>query len=150
MDDCTPMTRRLTALVSVEAATNRFRFFVVELRAGAGGGATLLKRWGRVGTAGRRVAERFDNAAAADEAYAALLEKRARRGYVEAGEGPLSRLLRAEADLFVQVESAPRFDVGLTLALDSARRKLARMRSSTLRARAASTRQLELPGLLAA
>ena len=141
--------RRMTTLVSVEPSSNRFRFFVVELRAAEAGGAVLFKRWGRVGTAGRRVAEYFDEAAAAEEAFAVLLKKRARRGYVESGAGALSRLLRVEADLAVQVELTPKFDVGLALALAGARRQLVRMRSSTLRARAPSSSQLERAGLAA-
>ena len=148
MDRCASAPRRMTALLSVDPTTNRFRFFVVELRAEVGG-AVLLKRWGRVGTAGRRATERFDNVETAQEAFAVLLEKRARHGYVESGAGPLSVALRVEADLAVEVELAPKFDLGLALALDGVRRKLARMRSSTLRARAPNTTQLELPGLAA-
>lgn len=61
---------QLTILLSVDVEANRFRFFVVELRAREDGSAELHRRWGRIGTDGRRGVEHFSTVRLAESAGA--------------------------------------------------------------------------------
>lgn len=102
----------LTVLVSVKPEENRFRFFVIELRALPDGSAELHRRWGRIGTEGRHASEAFSTLALARAARAALLERRLRRGYVRASRrtanGSLDPLATTEAQLAHALELSRR------------------------------------------
>ncbi len=107
-----------TTLHSVDAAGNRFRFFIVELWAPpVGSGAALRKRWGRIGTEGQSDTLYFDGVDGAKHYAEVLLRRRRKRGYVEVGgDGSDERwkLLELEA--------------GLELRLRAIRRRLRRAR----------------------
>jgi len=90
--------RSRTTLHSVDAAGNRFRFFVIELWAPpVGTGAALRKRWGRIGTEGRSDILYFDELAGAEHYAEVLLRRRRKRGYVEMSS-PQWQLLELEAE----------------------------------------------------
>lgn len=90
--------RSRTTLHSVDAADNRFRFFVIELWAPpVGTGAALRKRWGRIGTDGRSEVLYFDDVAGAEHYAEVLLRRRLKRGYVEVTPSAW-RLLELEAE----------------------------------------------------
>lgn len=69
--------------LSVDAAANRFRFFVLELHV-SGAAAEIRWRWGRLGTPGREGAESYESEVAARDAWDDKRSHRVRRGYVEA------------------------------------------------------------------
>lgn len=88
-------------LLSVDAAENRFRFFVMELHASDDGRVEVRRRWGRVGTDGCQRVEVFDSEAEARVEWERLLRRRASRGYEVAEGGELraaERLLAWERE----------------------------------------------------
>jgi predicted DNA-binding WGR domain protein len=90
--------RSRTVLHSVDAAGNRFRFFVLEVWAPpVGTGAAVRKRWGRIGTEGRDEVLYFDDLPGAEHYAEVLLRRRRKRGYVEVTPSAW-RLLALEAE----------------------------------------------------
>jgi predicted DNA-binding WGR domain protein len=75
------MTSRMMVLHSIEAADNRFRFFVLELRPQPDGRHELARRWGRIGTEGRRAIELVGDLSDVTAAFDRLLKRRLARGY---------------------------------------------------------------------
>nr|WP_118963928.1 WGR domain-containing protein [Komagataeibacter saccharivorans] len=69
------------ALVRVDPAINCWRFSHLSLQPDLFGGTTLVRQWGRIGTAGRQVCERHHDAGPARDALARQLRARRRRGY---------------------------------------------------------------------
>jgi len=97
-----------TTLHSVNAGSNRFRFFIVELWAPpVGVGAALRKRWGRIGTQGRTDTVYFDSVAGAEHYAEVLLRRRRKRGYSEA-DPERWKLLELEAGLEVRLRKIRR------------------------------------------
>jgi predicted DNA-binding WGR domain protein len=66
----------------VDPSRNMRRFYRLDLQPDLFGGVLLLKEWGRIGTQGRIVAERFDEEAPALAALRRQAERKQRRGYV--------------------------------------------------------------------
>jgi len=126
----------LTILLSVEPETNRFRFFVIELRRLPDGSAELHRRWGRIGTQGRHEVEEFSTVPLAETARRTLIERRRRRGYVRADSATLGP---HDLDPLVAWEAH------LTRALDTMRRRLSGRREDLRHHVATDAAQLALP-----
>ena len=62
-------------------ARNMARFYLMELQPDLFGGVLLVKRWGRIGTCGRTVDERYDDEALATAAMQRQAHRKRRRGY---------------------------------------------------------------------
>jgi predicted DNA-binding WGR domain protein len=77
-----PLEARLTR---VDAARNSWRFYEMSVQRDLFGGAVLMRRWGRIGTAGRLRLDLHANEGAAANALGTLLRIRLRRGYRWAG-----------------------------------------------------------------
>ena len=61
---------------------NMARFYVLSIEASLFGDTTLIREWGRIGTAGHRKIELHDSEGAALEALEMWLRRKQRRGYV--------------------------------------------------------------------
>ena len=68
-------------LLRQDAARNMARYYHLELRPDLFGGVVLNRRWGRIGANGQSKLEWFADPAAAQEASAALLARKTKRGY---------------------------------------------------------------------
>jgi len=68
-------------LQRIDAARNMRRFYRLDIEADLFGAFLLLKQWGRIGTRGRIIAERFDSEAPALAALQKQAERKRRRGY---------------------------------------------------------------------
>lgn len=130
---------QLTILLSVDVEANRFRFFVVELRALEDGSAELHRRWGRIGTDGRHGVEHFSTVRLAEAARAELLERRRRRGYVRADLGAARERVRDGLDPLVT------WEVMLAHALERMRRSITERREALRPRKQADAAQLALP-----
>lgn len=64
-----------------EPQHNRHRFYRMYVQPDLFGGCTLLREWGRVGTAGRQMREVFDDEGQAIDALLVMFRKKQRRGY---------------------------------------------------------------------
>ncbi len=64
----------------VDPARNMRRFYQLYIEPDLFGGSLLVKQWGRLGTQGRSVAERFDDQALAVAALQSQAERKRRRG----------------------------------------------------------------------
>lgn len=89
---------QLTILLSVDAEANRFRLFVVELRALEDGSAELHRRGG-IGRTGAMASNTFSTVRLTESARAELLERRRQRGYVRADLGTARERARDGLDL---------------------------------------------------
>ena len=61
---------------------NMARFYVLSIEASLFGDATLIREWGRIGTAGQRKIELHESEDSAKEALEMWLRRKQRRGYV--------------------------------------------------------------------
>ena len=77
-----PIEARLTR---IDAARNAWRFYEMSVQRDLFGGAVLMRRWGRIGTAGRLRLDLYANEGAAANALDRLLRFKVRRGYRWAG-----------------------------------------------------------------
>ena len=68
-------------LRKLDPARNMARFYALDLQRSLFGQAVLVRRWGRIGTYGRRREDWFDDAAAAECAMQSLAGMKTRRGY---------------------------------------------------------------------
>jgi len=68
-------------LQRIGAARNMRRFYAAGLQPTLFGGASVMRYWGRIGTAGRSLVETFDHAEEARAAFAKLVRGKRRRGY---------------------------------------------------------------------
>lgn len=73
-----PVEARLTR---IDAARNAWRFYELSVQRDLFGGAVLIRRWGRIGTAGRLRLDLHANEGAAANALGRLLRFKVRRGY---------------------------------------------------------------------
>lgn len=71
---------RRVVMHSIDPHGNRFRFFVLEIRE-HDGQHQLVRRWGRIGTAGREAVDLTGEPADVAAAWDRVVEKRLRRGY---------------------------------------------------------------------
>jgi predicted DNA-binding WGR domain protein len=65
----------------IDPARNMARFYLMEMQPDLFGGVLLVKQWGRIGTGGRIVDERYGSEASAAEAMNKQDERKRRRGY---------------------------------------------------------------------
>lgn len=68
-------------LIRIDADANVWRFYEMAVQPDLFGGAVLMRRWGRIGTAGRLRLDLFQNAGAAANAMTRLHARRIKRGY---------------------------------------------------------------------
>jgi predicted DNA-binding WGR domain protein len=65
----------------LDPSRNMRRFYRIDIERDLFGGFLLLKQWGRIGTRGRTVAERYDSEVFAAEALQRQVGRKSRRGY---------------------------------------------------------------------
>ena len=68
----------------IDAARNMARFYMLSLEPTLFGEVAVLKHWGRIGTHGRQALSLYPTFAEAEMALARQVERRRKRGYVEA------------------------------------------------------------------
>jgi predicted DNA-binding WGR domain protein len=61
---------------------NMARFYVLSIEVSLFGDVALIREWGRIGTAGQRKIELYDNESRAVEELEAWLRRKQRRGYI--------------------------------------------------------------------
>ena len=66
----------------IDPAKNMRRFYRLDMQPDLFGGIFLMKQWGRMGTRGRIMAERFDDADQAAIALSRQFSRKQRRGYL--------------------------------------------------------------------
>ncbi|RWR29865.1 WGR domain-containing protein [Sinirhodobacter populi] len=77
-------------LLRIDAGCNMRRFYAASVQPTLFGGVSVVRNWGRIGSAGRMRIETFDEADQADDALDKLIRTKRRRGYRSAeaiGEG---------------------------------------------------------------
>jgi predicted DNA-binding WGR domain protein len=67
----------------VDAARNMRRFYELGIQPTLFGGFSLVRAWGRIGSAGQCMVETFDREAEATEVLTRLMRAKRRRGYRE-------------------------------------------------------------------
>jgi predicted DNA-binding WGR domain protein len=67
----------------IDPACNMCRFYRLDMQPDLFGGVLLMKEWGRIGTRGRIMAERYDSEALAADALQRQAARKRRRGYAE-------------------------------------------------------------------
>lgn len=65
----------------VDPDQNMYRFYRMRPQPDLFGGVTLQREWGRIGTAGRQMIDRFEDTGAALDALLDLYRAKCRRGY---------------------------------------------------------------------
>ena len=78
---------RFVHLRRIDPARNMRRFYTLAIQPTLFGGASVIRCWGRIGTAGQSMVETHDRADAAEAAMERLERKKRRRGYGEPGGG---------------------------------------------------------------
>lgn len=68
----------------IDPEQNMRRFYRMRVQPDLFGGASLMREWGRIGSAGRQMIDHFDDTGSAVDALLALLRTKKRRGYREA------------------------------------------------------------------
>ncbi|MFT8932913.1 MAG: WGR domain-containing protein [Acetobacter syzygii] len=77
-------------LQRIRAEHNEWRYYAMSIQPDLFGGALLMRRWGRIGTAGRLRLDQFPDEGAAANALAHHARQKLRRGYrVIAQNAPL-------------------------------------------------------------
>lgn len=74
-------------LTRTDPARNMARFYALHLTPTLFGEWSLVREWGRIGQGGTVRQELFQGRAAAEQAFAQILERKQRRGYVTAASG---------------------------------------------------------------
>ncbi len=67
--------------VSVDPATNCFRFYSLSWQPMLFGGGALIRTWGRIGSTGRTLETIYEDRASAQALVEQLVKRRLRRGY---------------------------------------------------------------------
>ncbi len=70
-----------TTLYRIDPDQNMHRFYTVATQANLFGGQTVLRSWGRIGSAGQTRLEFFDDLASAERAAKSMLDAKRRRDY---------------------------------------------------------------------
>ncbi|WP_374828343.1 WGR domain-containing protein [Mycoplana dimorpha] len=65
-----------------DSPKNLARFYAISIEATLLGGWAVVRRWGRIGTAGRTLVHLFEDPRDAVSMYLILLARKRRRGYV--------------------------------------------------------------------
>jgi len=65
----------------IDASRNMARYYALSIEPTLFGKASLVRRWGRIGTFGQQKIQLFDNEAGAIDAFHALLREKRARGY---------------------------------------------------------------------
>ncbi len=68
-------------LTSIDPKQNRHRFYHITIQPGLFGNFCLIRRWGRVGSEGRRFSRSFETIEDLNKEIQRLLKMRERRGY---------------------------------------------------------------------
>jgi predicted DNA-binding WGR domain protein len=68
-------------LERTDASENKARFYAMSIEPSLFGDASLLRRWGRIGSTGRRKIHIFENENQAVELFLAIVRKKRARGY---------------------------------------------------------------------
>jgi predicted DNA-binding WGR domain protein len=71
----------------IDPRRNMRRFYALTVQPTLFGGASLVRCWGRIGTAGQSLVETFDKPADTITAFARLERTKRRRGYLDAAGG---------------------------------------------------------------
>lgn len=65
----------------IDPDQNMRRFYRLRLQPDLFGGVSLLREWGRIGTAGRQMIDRFEDAGTAIDALLDIYRAKRKRGY---------------------------------------------------------------------
>jgi predicted DNA-binding WGR domain protein len=76
-----PLFAETVSLVRVRPALNEWRYYRMEVWPDPLGRALLVRQWGRIGTEGRRRLDPHPDSGTANNALAALVRAKRRRGY---------------------------------------------------------------------
>lgn len=68
----------------IDAARNMARFYMLSLEPTLFGEVGILRHWGRIGTRGQQALSLYSTLAEAEKMLARQVERRRKRGYVEA------------------------------------------------------------------
>ena len=68
-------------VVRIDPDQNMRRFYRLHLQPDLFGGVCLLREWGRIGTAGRTMMNRYDDAGQAADALLDIYRSKCKRGY---------------------------------------------------------------------
>lgn len=82
-----------------EPGRNMARFYALSIQGTLFGQACLVRRWGRIGTAGRTVQHSFDDERQAVELFLHLLRAKRMRGYAPPAQGANLRSGRPEQSM---------------------------------------------------
>ena len=75
---------------SIDPGRNLRRFYAFAVQPTLFGGTSLVRAWGRIGTAGQSLIETFDHPIDTTAAFARLERTKRRRGYRDATRAALS------------------------------------------------------------
>ncbi len=90
MLDATPAKREHARMITqrfhlyverTDASMNMARFYAISIEPDLFGEACLMRRWGRIGTKGQTMIQRFDTEREAVVQFLDLLQKKRQRGY---------------------------------------------------------------------
>ncbi|NLH80883.1 MAG: WGR domain-containing protein [Phyllobacteriaceae bacterium] len=73
----------------IDLDRNMRRFYELSVQPTLFGGASLVRTWGRIGTAGQSLIETFDHPSDTAAAFSCLERTKRRRGYRDPTRGPL-------------------------------------------------------------
>ncbi len=68
-------------LTNIDPSQNRYRFYHITIQLGFFENFCLIRRWGRVGSEGRRLSKSFETINELNKEMQRLLKMRERRGY---------------------------------------------------------------------
>ena len=68
-------------LTCIDHELNRFRFYSMSVQYGLFGGFSLIRQWGRIGTKGRSLTQKFDTMEEVEDQVDKILKVRKRHGY---------------------------------------------------------------------
>ncbi|WP_109575001.1 WGR domain-containing protein [Aminobacter sp. AP02] len=71
----------------IDAGKNMRRYYGLTVQPTLFGGASLVRRWGRIGTSGQSMMQSFDRSEQADVELRRIEGAKRRRGYVDASGG---------------------------------------------------------------
>ncbi|NPD15064.1 WGR domain-containing protein [Xinfangfangia sp. D13-10-4-6] len=74
----------------IDAERNMRRFYAASIQPTLFGEVSVVRNWGRIGTAGRMQLETFHEPVQAEEAFLKLVRFKQRRGYESRAEEPIS------------------------------------------------------------
>ncbi len=69
-------------LTNIDPNQNRYRFYHITIQPGLFGNFCLIRRWGRVGSEGRRLSQSFETINELNKEIQKLLRIKKRKGYM--------------------------------------------------------------------